>query len=127
MSSGIRQKGNFKRTEKFLKYVLDRQYLDILNEYGSQGVRALQAYTPKETGETAASWGYEVIRGKSRVTLAFYNTHVENGVEIAVILQYGHATRNGGWVEGIDYINPALQPLFIKIANDAWGRVVHVK
>lgn len=127
MSSGIRQSGDFKRTKRFLNYVLDRRYLDILDEYGVQGVLALSASTPRETGETATSWGYEIRRSKSRVTLAFYNTHVEKGVEIAVILQYGHATKNGGWVEGIDYINPVIQPLFTQIANDAWGRVIHVQ
>ena len=127
MSSGIRQKGNFKKTSNFLRYVLDQQYLDILNKYGAEGVRALSANTPRDTGETASSWSYEIIRGKNKIILAFNNDHIEKGVPIAVILQYGHATRNGGWVEGIDYINPAIQPIFKKIANDAWGRVVHVQ
>lgn len=127
MSSGIKQKGNFKKTNNFLRYVLDQQYLDILNRYGAEGVRALSANTPRDTGETASSWSYEIIRGKNKIILAFNNDHIEKGVPIAVILQYGHATRNGGWVEGIDYINPAIQPIFQKIANDAWGRVVHVQ
>lgn len=127
MSSGIKQKGNFKKTNNFLRYVLDQQYLDILNRYGAEGVRALSANTPRDTGETASSWSYEIIRGKNKIILAFNNDHIEKGVPIAVILQYGHATRNGGWVEGIDYINPAIQPIFNKIANDAWGRVVHVQ
>lgn len=127
MSSGIKQKGNFKKTNNFLRYVLDQQYLDILNRYGAEGVRALSANTPRDTGETASSWSYEIIRGKNKIILAFNNDHIEKGVPIAVILQYGHATRNGGWVEGIDYINPAIQPIFKKIANDAWGRVVHVQ
>lgn len=127
MSSGIKQKGNFKKTSNFLRYVLDQQYLDILNKYGAEGVRALSANTPRDTGETASSWSYEIIRGKNKIILAFNNDHIEKGVPIAVILQYGHATRNGGWVEGIDYINPAIQPIFKKIANDAWGRVVHVQ
>lgn len=127
MSSGIKQKGNFKHTSTFLRYVLDRQYLDILNRYGAEGVRALSANTPRDTGETASSWSYEIIKGKNRIILAFNNDHIEKGVPIAIILQYGHATRNGGWVEGIDYINPAIQPIFKKIANDAWGRVVNVQ
>lgn len=127
MSSGIKQKGNFKKTNNFLRYVLDQQYLDILNRYGAEGVRALSANTPRDTGETASSWSYEIIRSKNKIILAFDNDHIEKGVPIAVILQYGHATRNGGWVEGIDYINPAIQPIFKKIANDAWGRVVHVQ
>ena len=127
MSSGIKQKGNFKKTNNFLRYVLDQRYLDILNRYGEEGVRALSANTPRDTGETASSWSYEIIRGKNKIILAFNNDHVEKGVPIAVILQYGHATRNGGWVEGIDYINPAIQPIFKKIANDAWGRVVSVQ
>lgn len=127
MSSGIKQKGNFKKTNNFLRYVLDQQYLDILNRYGAEGVRALSANTPRDTGETASSWSYEIIRGKNKIILAFNNDHIEKGVPIAVILQYGHATRNGGWVEGIDYINPTIQPIFKKIANDAWGRVVSVQ
>lgn len=127
MSSGIKQKGNFNHTNKFLRYVLDQQYLDILNKYGAEGVRALSANTPRDTGETASSWSYEIIRGRNKIILAFNNNHIEKGVPIAVILQYGHATRNGGWVEGIDYINPAVQPIFKKIADDAWGRVVHVQ
>lgn len=127
MSSGIKQKGNFNHTNKFLRYVLDQQYLDILNKYGAEGVRALSANTPRDTGETAFSWSYEIIRGRNKIILAFNNNHIEKGVPIAVILQYGHATRNGGWVEGIDYINPAIQPIFKKIADDAWGRVVHVQ
>lgn len=127
MSSGIKQKGNFNRTNKFLRYVLDQQYLDILNKYGAEGVRALSANTPRDTGETASAWSYEIIRGRNKIILAFNNNHIEKGVPIAVILQYGHATRNGGWVEGIDYINPAIQPIFKKIADDAWGRVVHVQ
>lgn len=127
MSSGIKQKGNFNHTNKFLRYVLDQQYLDILNKYGAEGVRALSANTPRDTGETASSWSYEIIRGRNKIILAFNNNHIEKGVPIAVILQYGHATRNGGWVEGIDYINPAIQPIFKKIADDAWGRVVHVQ
>ena len=127
MSSGIKQKGNFKHTNNFLRYVLDQQYLDILNKYGAEGVRALSANTPRDTGETASSWSYEIIKSKNKIILAFNNDHIEKGVPIAVILQYGHATRNGGWVEGIDYINPAIQPIFKKIANDAWGRVVSVQ
>lgn len=127
MSSGIKQKGNFKHTNNFLRYVLDQQYLDILNKYGAEGVRALSANTPRDTGETASSWNYEIIKSKNKIILAFNNDHIEKGVPIAVILQYGHATRNGGWVEGIDYINPAIQPIFKKIANDAWGRVVSVQ
>lgn len=127
MSSGIKQKGNFKNINNFLRYVLDQQYLDILNKYGAEGVRALSANTPIDTGETASSWSYEIIKSKKKIILAFNNDHIEKGVPIAVILQYGHATRNGGWVEGIDYINPAIQPIFQKIANDAWGRVVHVQ
>lgn len=127
MSSGIKQKGNFKNINNFLRYVLDQQYLDILNKYGAEGVRALSANTPIDTGETASSWSYEIIKSKKKIILAFNNDHIEKGVPIAIILQYGHATRNGGWVEGIDYINPAIQPIFKKIANDAWGRVVHVQ
>jgi hypothetical protein len=94
-----------------------------LNRFGREGVAALASATPVESGLTANSWYYEIIRKNGSVTISFKNSNIQNGVPIAIILQYGHGTRNGGWVQGRDYINPAIQPVFDKIANDAWREV----
>lgn len=117
-------KGNFKNTEKFFDRIMHRSYKDILASYGERGVKALAAATPKDTGKTADSWTYSIEEGKGTVSIVWSNTNVNKGLNIAVLLQYGHGTRNGGYVQGRDYINPALQPLFDEIANKAWEEVV---
>lgn len=124
MGIRIRQKGHFKKTERFLNFLLKEDYLNILDEYGKRGVIALQEYTPKDTGTTASSWYYEIERVDGQVSLHFKNSNIVNYVNIAIILQYGHATRSGSWVEGRDYINPAIQPIFDDIANKAWREIV---
>ena len=116
-------KGNFTKTTKFFNNLLNRKYLNKLDVYGQMGVEALQAATPSDSGETARSWTYEIKQDKNRATITWTNSNIVNHVNIAIILQYGHATRNGGWVEGRDYINPALQPLFDKMAEEVWGEV----
>lgn len=121
----IKHKGDFSKTMKFLNHILNRDYLNILSEYGKKGVYELEMATPIDSGETAASWNYEIIRGNGRVTLAFTNSNTVDGVNVAIILQYGHATRNGSWVEGQDYINPAIQPVFRQMAKEAWRRVIN--
>ena len=115
----FRQKGDFKKLNSFLEKAKHINHTSILDKYGKEGVAALMSATPKRTGLTASSWSYEIIRENGKLTLAFNNSNVQNGVPIAIILQYGHATSNGGWVEGIDYINPTLRPLFEKIADEA--------
>lgn len=122
----FRSKGDFSKTEKFLKKSLGRNYRSVLEKYAKQGVAALASATPIETGETASSWNYEIIQNGSRLSIIWNNTHVEKGVNIAVILQYGHGTRNGGWVDGTDYINPALKPIFDKLADAAWKEVTSI-
>lgn len=122
----IRQKGDFKKTEKLLKKSFGRDYRQILEKYGRLGVEALSATTPVDTGATAASWYYEIIQNDSALSVVWKNRNIVNGINIAVILQYGHATRNGGYVEGRDYINPALQPIFDELANAAWKEVTSV-
>ena len=97
--------------------------VSCLDEYGKKGVEALRQATPKDTGKTADSWFYEIKRSKESVSISFNNSNINDGVPIAVILQYGHGTRNGGWVEGRDYINPAIQPVFDEIAEEAWKEV----
>ncbi len=119
----FRQKGNFGKTEKFLKNVRAGKLDAMLERYGQKGVEALAAATPKATGTTAASWYYRVTRGKDRAVITWLNSNIVDGVPIAVILQYGHGTRNGGYVEGRDYINPAMQPIFDEIAAKAWEEV----
>ncbi len=120
---GVRQRGNFKNTEKFLKRSFGRDYLGILEKYAQQGVMALSASTPVRTGLTANSWGYEIIQNENGLSIVWTNSNVNKGVNIALILQYGHGTRNGGYVVGIDYINPALRPIFEKMADSAWKEV----
>ena len=116
-------KGSYRKTKKFLKNAKDASYRKVLEYYGREGVEALARATPKDTGKTAESWGYEITEQKGRLKITWTNSNMNDGVSIAVLLQYGHATRNGGWVEGIDYINPAIRPIFDKIAKEAWKEV----
>lgn len=119
----FQHKGDFSRTTKFFEKLLNVVKLGELDKYGRQGVEALRAATPVDTGKTADSWEYEIVRSGESVAIRWYNTNVNNGVNIAVILQYGHGTRNGGYVQGRDYINPAIQPLFDEIAETAWKEI----
>ena len=122
----FKHRGNFSKTVKYLdkaKKAVSRRDLD---RYGREGVAALAASTPVESGLTANSWYYKITQTKGSISISFYNSNIQNGVPIAIILQYGHGTRNGGWVQGRDYINPAIQPIFDKIANDAWREVVNL-
>lgn len=122
----ISQKGDFSKTEKFLKKTLGRNYIKVLAKYGQQGVSALSAATPKKTGTTAGSWSYEIEQKGSSISVVWNNSNINKGVNIALILQYGHGTRNGGYVVGRDYINPALRPIFDQMADAAWKEVTSV-
>lgn len=116
--------GNFNKIETFLKRMTQRNsFLHKLNEYGRAGVDALSSATPVDSGKTANSWDYEIYEENGSVIISWNNSNVNNGVPIAVILQYGHGTKNGGYVRGVDYINPALRPIFESIANSAWEEV----
>jgi hypothetical protein len=119
----FRHKGDFSKLTSFLERAKETVHLGDLNKYGRQGVAALASATPIDSGETATSWYYEIENTKQSAAITFYNSNVQNGVPIAIILQYGHGTRNGGWVEGRDYINPAIQPIFDQIVDDAWREV----
>lgn len=119
----FRQKGDFSKLTNFLERAKQAVHLSDLDKYGKEGVAALASATPVETGKTANSWYYEITHKNGSVSISFLNSNIQNGLPIAVIIQYGHGTRNGGWVQGRDYINPAIQPLFDKIANDAWREV----
>lgn len=120
---GFRVKGDFSKTKKYLEKIRLNNRLNFLDKYGKAGVAALASATPVDTGLTAASWAYKIERTDYSVSLIFYNTNIQNGVPIAIILQRGHGTRNGGYVEGRDYINPAIQPIFDSMAKEAWGEV----
>ena len=119
----FRQKGDFSKLTRFLERAKNLVHLSDLDRYGREGVAALASATPVDTGKTAASWNYEVKINKESASITFNNSNIQNGVPIAIILQYGHGTRNGGWVEGRDYINPVIQPIFDKIAEEAWKEV----
>lgn len=119
----FRQKGDFSKVTRFLERAKEVVHLGDLDRYGREGVAALASATPVDTGLTANSWRYEIVNKKGVVEISFNNSNIQNGVPIAIILQYGHGTRNGGWVQGRDYINPAIQPIFDRIANDMWREV----
>ena len=122
----FKHKGNFSKTIRYFERVKDTTKNVDFTQYGELGVAALAAASPVDTGRVAQSWYYEIVQKDGRTEINFNNSDIENGCPIAIVLQYGHATRNGGWVEGIDYINPALQPVFDQIANDAWKEVTKV-
>lgn len=117
-------KGDFSKTFKFLEGTRRALHIPtVLEKYGQMGVDALSAATPIDTGKTATSWYYEVRENSDSYQLVFLNSNINKGVSIAIILQYGHGTRNGGYVEGIDYINPALKPIFDELADKVWKEV----
>lgn len=119
----IKSKGDFIKTNRFLEHAKSVDYAKILAAYGQAGCDALAEYTPKRTGKTAASWTYEVSTKDGSVELSFHNSNTNNGVNIAILIFYGHGTRNGGYVVGTDYINSALAPVFAELANAAWMEV----
>ena len=119
----ITQSGNFNNTERFLKGAKKLDIKRILESYGREGVRALASATPVDSGLTADSWGFRVTISKGSFSIVWTNSNVVKGVPIAIILQYGHGTGTGGYVQGRDYINPAIQPIFQKIADSVWLEV----
>ena len=122
MAWGIKleHKGDFSKTTGFLNNALKSVKLDTLNRYGRKGVEALRNFTPQDTGATADSWSYEIISTSDGVRLVWTNSNQTDGIRVAVLIQYGHVTGTGGYVEGRDYINPALAPIFDKLADDCW-------
>lgn len=119
----FRHKGDFKKVTRYFERVREAGHIGILDKYGREGVAALASATPVDTGLTASSWYYEIENKNGSAVIRFNNSNIQNGVPIAIILQYGHGTRNGGWVQGRDYINPAIQPIFDEIVNAAWKEV----
>lgn len=118
------EKGDFKKTFRFLKAIKEKKFLSNLNKYGERGVQLLSENTPRDTGLTASSWYYKIEDDGNTLKLTWYNSNVKKDYfNVALMLQYGHATKNGGWIEGIDYINPALKPLFDEMEKDIWEEV----
>ena len=119
----FRQKGDFKKLTSFLERAKEKFDVGILDKYGREGVAALLSATPVDTGLTASSWYYKVENKNGIASIGFYNSNIQNGVPIAIVLQYGHGTGTGGYVKGRDYINPAIQPVFDRLAENAWREV----
>jgi hypothetical protein len=120
------QKGSFRNTERYLSRLKQAQLLNVLSKYGEIGVNALANATPIESGETATSWFYTIVQRPGYYSIRWHNRHENQGVPIAVLLQYGHGTGTGGYVQGRDYINPAIQPIFDEMANKAWEEVTKI-
>ena len=123
MEVKITSKGDFNKTFKFLEKMKNFQIRQILERYGQEGVSALSSATPTDTGTTANSWSYEIESNGDTHAIYWSNSHTNKGVNIAIILQYGHGTRNGGWVESRDYINPAIDEVFKGFANALWVEI----
>ena len=126
MGLRIKHKGNFNNVDRFLKKMDDPSFFSqILNKFGKIGVDALAIATPIDSGLTAVSWTYEILQENGRTQINWYNTNENQGVNIAVILQYGHGTGTGGYVQGRDYINPAMRPIFDHMAEEIWREVTN--
>lgn len=119
----FRQKGDFSKLDRYFEKLKEAAKISVLDKYGRAGVAALASATPTKTGRTAASWSYEIKHQNENTSIEFLNSNINQGVPIAIILQYGHGTGTGGWVEGRDYINPAIQPIFDQLADEAWREV----
>jgi hypothetical protein len=124
MGMHLKSSGSFKNLEKFL-HRSPQSYFSELHDYGRQGVALLARATPSDTGKTASSWSYRLINARGRYGIEWYNSNVNDGEVIAILIQYGHGTGTGGYVQGIDYINPATQPLFNKMADEIWRKVTN--
>lgn len=121
----VTKKGNFNKTRNLIKNIQNRKYMDILNRIGRIGVEALSRATPVDTGKTSNSWGYSIEQGRDSISVIWTNSNIVNDwANVAILIQYGHATRNGGYVQGRDYINPAMKPLFDELAKKAWEAIV---
>ena len=126
MRVAVKQRGSFKNLDKFLKNYDREKLIMILNQLGAEGVLALASATPIDSGITSESWYYNVRVTKTSLGINWMNDNVEDGVPIVILLQYGHGTRNGGFIQGRDFINPAIQPIFDKIANALWWEVTNI-
>ena len=119
----ITNKGDYGKATKYLEGLKKKDFLKILEKYGEKGVEVLSAATPVNTGRTAQSWSYDIQKTNNGYVLSWSNSSTNKGISIVILNQYGHATRNGGWVKGIDFINPAIKPVFNQLADDLWKEV----
>ena len=122
----ITQKGNFNNVTRYLNRLKEAERLTVLNKYGSLGVAALSNATPMDTGATAASWYYTIVSRRGYYSIRWHNSNIRDGIPIAVLIQYGHGTGTGGYVQGRDYIMPAMRPIFDQIAAEAWREVTRI-
>lgn len=123
MGVHVKVSGDFSKTMQFLNRLQHKDYLNVLAKYGERGVEALKSATPIDSGKTADSWYYEIEQDRNQTTISWCNDNVNEGVVIAAIIQYGHGTGNGAYVEGTDYINPAMKAIFDDLANECWKEV----
>lgn len=123
MSFGFRNSGSFSNLELFIKRARSNQLFSELNRFGQMGVDALAQATPIDSGETSLCWEYRIVQRKGKTGIEWFNTNENNGANIAILIQYGHGTGTGGYVQGVDYINPAIQPIFDQLAEDVWKKV----
>jgi len=119
----FKHSGSFNKTDKFFKRVLFSDYLHIFNKYGVIGVNALSSVTPLDTGKTANSWGYKIQRSNKGISITWTNSNMVDGIPVVILLQYGHVGKNGGYIQGLDFINPIMKPIFNKIIDDIWKEV----
>lgn len=119
----FKTKGSFKNTETFFKKALKKDYMDILKKYGEEGVSELKKNTPVKTGKTASSWYYDIKKTKDYITISWNNSNKSNNIPIVVLLYYGHSMPNGSYIQGIDFINPTLEPIFKKLSESVWEEV----
>ena len=122
----FRHKGDFSKADRYLEKLRESVKLGVLDKYGRARVAAFSSATPVDTGLTANSWFYEIEHSSGSDKIVFNNSNIQNGVPIAIILQYGHGTGTGGWVQGRDYINPAIQPIFDQMIKEVWKEVTSV-
>lgn len=122
----FKQSGNFNKLEKFLQESKHITFKQILERYAQEGVEALSLNTPIDSGLTSMSWKYEIIKTSRGYIINWLNSNIVDGVPVAILLQYGHGTRSGTFIEGIDYINPAIRPIFEKISENLWKEVTNL-
>lgn len=122
----ITQRGSFKHTERYLARLKIEDVVRVLNKYGDIGVQALSSATPRDSGVSADSWYYTIDQRKGYYSIRWHNRNVKDGIPIVVLLQYGHGTRNGGYIQGEDFIMPAIRPIFERISNEAWKEVTRI-
>lgn len=125
MAIKFSQRGDFSKTINFLSRTR-KNYRPILEKYAIQGVQILRSATPKDSGLTSDSWGYKIETNNRGATIVWTNSNIVDGIPVAILIQYGHGTRSGSFVEGTDYINPAMKPLFDKISEELWKEVANL-